>query len=105
MNTIPPDGWAFSFTITSDHVWDAFLVLAMLEECGYRQETLIVPHTGLQKNRFKDAIRARNLRFRLYSQPELRHHCNKCLRVYSGEDGRGRIFLCHFLTTALLVIS
>ena len=45
-----------------------------------------MPHTGAQKDRFTDALRARNLRFRLHGQPELRHCCNKCLRIYP--DGK-----------------
>jgi hypothetical protein len=68
-------------------VWDSFLILSLLEDCHSRQQALMVPHDGTQKNRFTEAIRARNLRFRLYSQPEIRHYCKKCVRFYHGPDG------------------
>lgn len=62
------------------------MILALLEDHQSQSKTLVVPHTGAQKDRFTDALRARNLRFRLHGQPELRHHCKKCLRVY--QDGK-----------------
>jgi hypothetical protein len=68
-------------------VWDSFIILSLLEDCHGRQQTLMVPHDGTQKNRFIEAVRARNLRFRLYSQPEIRHYCKKCVRFYHGPDG------------------
>ena len=58
------------------------MILALLEDCQQRLKTLEVPHTGAQKDRFTEPLRARNLRFRAHGQPELRHYCNKCLRVY-----------------------
>ena len=78
--------WPFSFTVSDEHVWDAFVILALLEDCKRRSTLLTVPHTGLQKDRFTEAISARNIRFRLHGQPELRHFCHRCLRVYP--DGR-----------------
>jgi hypothetical protein len=37
-------------------------------------------HTGLDSDRYKAAMQVRNHRMRLYSQPELRHYCNRCTR-------------------------
>jgi len=71
--------WPFGCTLTSDHVWDAVIILSLLQDCARRQETLVVPNTGLQKDRHVGAIRARNQRMRLYGQPELRHFCHKCV--------------------------
>jgi hypothetical protein len=65
-------------------------VLSLLEDCQRRQTTLDVPHTGLRKDRFKDAMSARNLRFRLYSQPQLRHHCRRCFRIINGR----KVWVC-----------
>jgi hypothetical protein len=48
---------------------------------------LELPHTGLQKDRFTDAIKARNMRIQLYGQPEITHYCRKCTRFYKDEDG------------------
>lgn len=78
---MPPSDWKFGFTLTTKHVWDAFLVLSLLEDFDRRSKTLVLPHGGEQKDRFQDALHARNIRFRLYSQPEVRHHCTKCLCI------------------------
>ena len=85
-STIPPStgDWAFGFTVTTEQVWDSFVILALLEDCQQRSMILEVPHTGAQKDRFTEPLRARNLRFRAHGQPELRHYCNKCLRVYQN---------------------
>lgn len=85
-NSTPPNDWAFGFTVTTDHVWDGFVILALLEDCQQPSATLEVPHTGAQKDRFTWAIQARNLRFQIHGQLELCHFCHKCLRVY--EEGR-----------------
>jgi hypothetical protein len=61
-NGTPPQGWAFGFTITSDHVWDGVIILTLLEECRRRHEVLVVPHTGLKKDRFTNAVREHNTR-------------------------------------------
>jgi hypothetical protein len=89
----PPDDWAFGFTINSEHVWDGVVILGLLKDCLHRQEVLVVPHGGLQKDRFTAAVQARNLRIRLYGQPELRHHCQKCLRMYSDGEQNGNHLL------------
>ena len=88
-STVPlvPDDLAFGFTITTEQVWDGFVILALLEDCQQRSKTLEVPHTGAQKDRFTEQLHAWNLRFRVHGQPELRHYCNKCLRVY-GNGGK-----------------
>jgi hypothetical protein len=83
---MPPSDWAFGFSVTAEHVWDGFVILALLEDCQHRSKTLVVPHTGAQKDCFTAALHARNHRFRVHGQPELRHHCNKCFRLY--DDGR-----------------
>ncbi|KAF8056266.1 hypothetical protein FPV67DRAFT_650208 [Lyophyllum atratum] len=69
-NTKLPVDWAFGFTITTEQVWDAFMTLCLLEDFERRSKTLVIPHTGAPKDRFTNAIRERNIRFRLYSQPE-----------------------------------
>ncbi|KAF8219602.1 hypothetical protein L208DRAFT_1338990, partial [Tricholoma matsutake] len=50
-NSTPPNDWAFGFTVTTDHIWDGFVILALLEDCQRRSATLEVPHTGAQKDR------------------------------------------------------
>jgi hypothetical protein len=74
------------FTLTTEHVWDAFTITCLLDDSTRLSSQLIVPSTGLQKDRFTEAMKIRNLRFRLYSQPELSHRCDKCLRIFRGEE-------------------
>jgi hypothetical protein len=81
--------WPFTLTISADQVWAGFISLALLEDYTARQQTLVVPHSGLQKDRFTAAIQARNSRIRLYGQLELRHHCKKCLRLCADDNGDG----------------
>lgn len=86
-----PTHWSFGFKLTSEHVWDGFLTLSLLEDHQARLETLVVPHDGLQKDRFTVAVRARNARIQLYGQEETRHYCNKCIRTYTNAKGEGML--------------
>jgi hypothetical protein len=86
--------WAFSFTLTSEHVWYGFIILALLQDCQHRQQALV---GGAQKDRFTAAIRAHNTHFRLYGQSELRHHYRKCVRLYTDDAGQGQSPEGHFL--------
>ncbi|KAJ7104620.1 hypothetical protein C8R44DRAFT_639957 [Mycena epipterygia] len=54
-------GWQFGSCLTTDHVWDAFIVLTLLDHSERNGVCLAVPHTGAQKDRFTAAMRARNL--------------------------------------------
>ncbi|KAF8470349.1 hypothetical protein DFH94DRAFT_637710, partial [Russula ochroleuca] len=79
--------WSVGSHLNADHVWDSIIILLLIEDCHDRQQTLVVPHDGTQKNHFKEAIHACNLRFRLYSWPEIQHYCKKCVQFYCGPDG------------------
>ncbi|KAJ7884428.1 hypothetical protein B0H13DRAFT_2537394, partial [Mycena leptocephala] len=48
-----------SFKLRTEHVWDGFLLLSLLEDYQERNKILQVPHDGEQKVRFDDAIRER----------------------------------------------
>jgi hypothetical protein len=84
--SLPPPDWPVGFTLTTEHVWDAFIIACLLDDCTRLKSQLIIPNNGLQKDRFKKVMQARNLRFRLYGQPELNHRCDKCTRVYQGQE-------------------
>ena len=75
----PPTG--LSVSLTMEHVWDGFVILALLEDYQHHSQTLEVPHTGAQKDRLTAALQAWNIRFRVRGQHELRHYCKKCLRI------------------------
>jgi len=75
-------GWPWGFKLKTEHVWDAFVILSLLRDREGRLLSLEVPHTGLQKDRFKPAMRERNLRFVREGQPEVDHWCRKCTRIF-----------------------
>ena len=74
----------------TDHVWDSFILLALLEDADQLDQPLLLPHTGLQKDRFTAAMQDRNLRIARYGQPELRHACTDCFKVVVSPDGSKR---------------
>jgi hypothetical protein len=82
-------GWPWGFKLTTEHVWDAFVILSLLRDRKGRQLHLEVPHTGLQKDRFTAPMRERNLRIVREGQPEIDHWCRKCTRIFreSNPDG------------------
>jgi hypothetical protein len=94
------DEWKFGVKLTTNHVWDAFIIFALLEDCDKQKKILRVPHSGEQDNRFKEAMEARNRRIILLGQPDaVRHACNKCMRVFEI-DGKysmsnSSIFFCY----------
>ncbi|KAF8219141.1 hypothetical protein L208DRAFT_1342983 [Tricholoma matsutake] len=55
-DTVPPSDWAFGFLVTTEQVWDAFVTLALLEDHQTQSKTLVVPHTGAQKDCFTDVL-------------------------------------------------
>ncbi|KAJ7190144.1 hypothetical protein GGX14DRAFT_580107 [Mycena pura] len=76
-----------SFKMRTEHVWDGFLLLSLLEDYDERKQVLCVPDTGEQSARFIEAIRERNARFRLAGQPEWSHYCDKCMIMRVWQDG------------------
>lgn len=85
--------WQFGSQLTTEHVWDAFIIMSLLEDKLRAHQQLQVPHTGLQKDRFKEAMAERNKDFVLNGQPDaVCHACDKCFRRYETEDGEIRKF-------------
>ncbi|KAJ7205836.1 hypothetical protein GGX14DRAFT_644475 [Mycena pura] len=83
-------GWQFGFTLTTENIWDAFVLLTLLD---YNDRTgcyLYVPHAGDQKDRFTEAMRARNREVIAEGQDEIAHCCDKCMRVWTAPDGTQR---------------
>ncbi|KAG2036145.1 hypothetical protein BDR03DRAFT_934617 [Suillus americanus] len=44
-----PDGYHAKFKITGDHVWDAFVITALLKDSKYHMHSLTVPQTATHK--------------------------------------------------------
>jgi hypothetical protein len=74
--------WPFVPLTTTEHVWDTFVVLALLRDCTAHGVILMVPHDGLQKHCFIAAMQERNERIIYLGQPEITHYCDGCMRVY-----------------------
>lgn len=92
-----------SFKLTTEQVWDGFIILSLLEDYAGRNAILRVPHGGDQNDRFTEAMRERNERIRTYGQPELSHYCDKCLRVWETKDGHlSTICIVQFQSCSLL---
>ena len=85
-----PKEWPFKLEVDTSHVWDAFMILSLLRDCGEHNQLLRVPHTGLQKDRFTMAVRARNARIRAFGLPDVLHRCTLCTRYFDRRaEGKG----------------
>ncbi|KAF7307966.1 hypothetical protein MKEN_01158100 [Mycena kentingensis (nom. inval.)] len=73
-------GWQFGTRLTTEHVWDAFLVLTLLEHRLRTGTILAVPHGGDQEARFRDAMAELNSEVVNYGTNAVGHCCDKCLR-------------------------
>ena len=73
--------------LTTEHVWDAFILLSLLEDHRERNMVLTLPHTGKQKDRFTKEMADRNGCIIRKGQPEIAHYCAKCMRTYRGPGG------------------
>lgn len=50
------------FELTTDNIWDGFLIMSLLEDCADQSTVLAVPNKGSQSARFSDAVLAWNLK-------------------------------------------
>lgn len=81
--------WQFVPTLSTDDVWDAFVIVALLKDKERRNYVLQVPHDGSQKGRFTAAMEERNKDIIHNGQPDaVRHICDKCYREYMTVDGQ-----------------
>ncbi|KAG1844813.1 hypothetical protein DFJ58DRAFT_664613 [Suillus subalutaceus] len=82
----PGTKW-FAKDVTMDHVWNAFIICTLLEDCREHHCVLNVGQTINQNERFVEAMSDRNRRMRIYNQPLARwHFCVKCTRIYNHGD-------------------
>ena len=87
--------WGLSNTLTTNQIWDAFVLLSLLEDSVFRQKILSAPHDGNQNHRFRKAMEERNAWVIINGQPDaVRHACNLCMRVFLMTDGTYRMFYC-----------
>ncbi|KAG1856323.1 hypothetical protein C8R48DRAFT_608530, partial [Suillus tomentosus] len=87
-----PDTKWFTKEVTMDHVWNAFVICSLLEDCCQRQCVLEVNQRLNQSEHFVEAMLDRNRRMRSYNQPLARRHfCSKCTQVISGEENISKL--------------
>jgi hypothetical protein len=86
-NATPPNDFPFQFQLSGDHVWSAIVQISLIEDLALYDGILTVSHGGDHKDRFTAAIKACNLRVRLYGQEELCHYCGKCTTLHSDNNG------------------
>ena len=80
--------------MTTDHVWDAFVIWTLLRQHEKKNRVIIVPHYGDQKNRFTRLMEERNREVIEHGQEEISHYCDKCMRVW--KDTNGNLRECYF---------
>ncbi|KAF9077119.1 hypothetical protein BDP27DRAFT_1208981 [Rhodocollybia butyracea] len=73
--------------LSTDHVWDAFTILTLLEDFARQGRVLDVPHGCVQANRFFEAMAYRTSRIADIGHEMDRHYCDKCMRVFQEENG------------------
>jgi hypothetical protein len=83
-----PSDWGLSNNLTTNQVWDSFVILSLLEDGVRRGRLLSVSHMGDQADRFKPAMEERSRWIVLNGQPgAVRHVCDLCMRVFLQPDG------------------
>ncbi|KAJ7708801.1 hypothetical protein B0H17DRAFT_1124602 [Mycena rosella] len=82
-----PNASRLSCELTGPLVLDAFFLYAILQDKQNRRETLSLPHHGYQNRRFDRELAERNYRMAGTGQDMWAHACNRCMKIYQGEDG------------------
>ncbi|KAJ7612433.1 hypothetical protein DFH06DRAFT_1484842 [Mycena polygramma] len=83
-----PTASRLSIELTGDLVLDGFLLHAIFQDKQNRREILSLPHEGYQNHRYDEALAERNRRMAGTGQDMSAHSCNRCMKIYQGEDGR-----------------
>jgi hypothetical protein len=73
--------------LTGDIVLDSFLLHGILRDKNKRREVLSVPHNSSQNHRLDQALAERNYRMTGTGQDMWAHACDKCMKIYQGQDG------------------
>ena len=72
--------------MTSELVWNAFYIYALLLDHTRRAVSLKLPHHGEQIERVAAALHARNLRMVGVGQAAWAHACDDCEKLVPSED-------------------
>ena len=77
-------------SLSAELVLDTFFLHGLLRDSDVRNQKLSLPHGGLQRHRFDQALDVRNNRMAGTGQEMWAHACNKCMHFYRGTDGHRR---------------
>ncbi|KAJ7847163.1 hypothetical protein B0H13DRAFT_1451469, partial [Mycena leptocephala] len=69
-------------------VLDAFFHHAVLRDKASQDEVLSLLHHGPQRHRLDHALQERNYRMVGTGQEYWAHACNRCMKIYQGDDGQ-----------------
>ncbi|KAJ6475036.1 hypothetical protein C8R47DRAFT_1293375, partial [Mycena vitilis] len=82
-----PNSSRLSHELSEVLVLDAFFLHALLRHKNSRQQSLVLPHGGLQKVRFIQAMDERNYFMAGTGQEMWPHACNGCMRKWITPEG------------------
>lgn len=73
--------------LSGEVVLDAFFIHALLKDAIKNEMVLKVPHRGLHKHRFDQALLERNRRIAGTGQEMWAHACTSCMKIYTDPTG------------------
>jgi hypothetical protein len=118
--TTIPNSSRLNHDLHGDLVLDSFFLHALLRHWEVQRGILSLPHHGLQRHRFDNALNQRNYFMAGTGQEMWAHACSRCMKLYIGDDGNScerdintlfhhtRLTLCPYqivFRQALLMVS
>ncbi|KAJ7623919.1 hypothetical protein DFH06DRAFT_1340239 [Mycena polygramma] len=82
-----PNASRLSHNLDGELVLDAFFYHSVLRDKCTQRQILSVPHGGNKRHRLDQALQERNYRMIGTGQEMWAHTCDRCMKVYQGEDG------------------
>jgi hypothetical protein len=79
----------YTFSLSSEQVFRAFTINALLREWTERNMCLVIPDKGDHDSRLKQAIEMRNIMMVQEGQKEKMHACQVCEKFVPGNGYRG----------------
>ncbi|KAG1819694.1 uncharacterized protein BJ212DRAFT_1298132 [Suillus subaureus] len=74
-------------SVTTEEVWDTFIILALLDDHQDQGTRLCVSHGNNQSDHFTAVMQACNEKIITHGQEELPHACLGCMRLFTMPDG------------------